>query len=552
MERQSLIQFGWPRSLFFINSKYAAKIFIWIAALSIGALDIYVKRNKIGTDGVSYVEIAKAYADGRWSDAINALWSPLYCWVLAIVFWAAQPALDSEIPWVQFVNYLCYLFQLICFSLFLSTLLRGISDNALDAWIWILTGCLFVWSNTVMYPIHRVGPDSLATSLIFIAFTLILHIRNGKDDWSRFLSLGVVLGFCYYAKSPMFPLGFLYITCAGIIAPTKEGRLKKIIGSFAVFLLVSSPFIVALSLQQGHITFSEAGRLNYLWRVNQISDSHFQGDAIHGQPVHPTRKIHDSPPVYEFGTPIDGTYPVWYDPAYWYKGVRPSFDLNQQINAIQRNLLVLVQVFNGVPGLIAFLLFLAFKFGRHPNAASSLKHNLPLIILSVLSISAFLVVHLEPRYINPFLLAIFVVLISSLNIERKKVMALLVIAMTFAVISSIGIRQIRNYREVAYDRVFAADSESLQLLAGEKIGTLFSASSNGVWAHTAGVQIVAEVDSSDSELFWNSPDDLRDRVFAAFATAGVDVVVSEQRPKTGSEGWQPLAKTSYYAVRLNR
>ena len=34
------------------------------------------------------------------------------------------------------------------------------------------------------------------------------------------------------------------------------------------------------------------------------------------------RKVHASPDVFEYATPVGGTLPVFYDPTYWYEGLR--------------------------------------------------------------------------------------------------------------------------------------------------------------------------------------------------------------------------------------
>ena len=37
---------------------------------------------KIGGDELSYINIAHEYAVGKWGDAINGYWSPLYSWLM--------------------------------------------------------------------------------------------------------------------------------------------------------------------------------------------------------------------------------------------------------------------------------------------------------------------------------------------------------------------------------------------------------------------------------------------------------------------------------------
>ena len=48
--------------------------------------------------------------------------------------------------------------------------------------------------------------------------------------------------------------------------------------------------------------------------------------------VHPSRKILDTPPIYEFATPVKGTLPIWYDPSYWTEGAVPRVSLKRELS----------------------------------------------------------------------------------------------------------------------------------------------------------------------------------------------------------------------------
>jgi hypothetical protein len=537
----------------FSYPEYVTKTVFWIFAAVLGAVTAYTKRFNVGADGISYLDIAKSYSEGRWSEAVNALWSPLYSWLIAIGFWAIQPPVAYEAALAQLVNYLCFLFQLICFSIFLSTLLRGSSNILRNNWVRICAGCLFLWSNTVLSSFHRLGPDSLAAALIFVALTLILNIQNGRDNWRTFIALGVVLGLAYYAKSPMFPLGCVYLVYAGTIAANKRGVLNRLVGGFAVFFLLCSPFIIALSVKEGHLTFSEAGRINYLWRVNGVPDSHFQGDAVHGWPLHPTRRIYETPPVLEFGSPISATYPVWYDPIYWYKGVNPVFDLDQQITAFRRNCAVLIGIFNGILGLTMIALLLSLAFGQGTDGARSSIRNLPVLFLCLFSICTYLIIHLEPRYITAFLIAIVAVLSFSLDMRSSKRSFAIAAAIILPTLLSIGAKQIGNVRAEMDKRNFGAGPETIRILPGERLGIVFSEAANAAWVRAAGARIIAEVDTGDRDLFWNLPNAHRTGVMNAFEGAGVDVVVSSAPPESADAvGWEELFDTPFFAKRLSK
>jgi hypothetical protein len=60
------------------------KLLFRTIAILLGATQLVIARNGIGPDSRSYSEIARAYLRHDWAMAINAYWSPLYSWLIAI------------------------------------------------------------------------------------------------------------------------------------------------------------------------------------------------------------------------------------------------------------------------------------------------------------------------------------------------------------------------------------------------------------------------------------------------------------------------------------
>ena len=56
----------------------------WLAAAALGAIHTWAARHNMNADGMSYLDLADAWREGRWAEAINAYWSPLYSWLLAV------------------------------------------------------------------------------------------------------------------------------------------------------------------------------------------------------------------------------------------------------------------------------------------------------------------------------------------------------------------------------------------------------------------------------------------------------------------------------------
>src|SRR6266446_8335685 len=126
-------------------------------ALIVAAAHSFVARNAFGPDGRSYVEVARAYLHHDWAMAINAYWSPLYSWFLAIVLGVTRPGLRSEIPVIHFANLLLFLACMASFEFFWSRVVnlarmptgrKDISSLPASA-LWILGYAVFTWESAV-------------------------------------------------------------------------------------------------------------------------------------------------------------------------------------------------------------------------------------------------------------------------------------------------------------------------------------------------------------------------------------------------------------------
>ncbi len=120
----------------------------------------------------------------------------------------------------------------------------------------------------------------------------------------------------------MFPIGLLLMAFA-------FGR--KIWISFLTFGVIVLPLVFAISRDVGHPSISETGRLNYSWSVNDLPDEWWLTGqpARFGTPEHTPRKLMQQPLLIEFASPVPGTYPIHFDPSYWFAGLRTTFDVKK-------------------------------------------------------------------------------------------------------------------------------------------------------------------------------------------------------------------------------
>src|SRR5260370_9303148 len=129
-------------------------------------------------------------------------------------------------------------------------------------------------------------------------------------------------------------------------------------------------------------------------------------------PVPPPRTIFDNPPVLEYATPIAGTYPLWYDPAYWYESARARFNASQQIAALKRTFQFYVGIFDDLKYPIAgFAVLIVLALWRR----SSLNWiYLWLLIWSIGILFMYALEFTEYRYAAPFLIVFWLAAYGAL------------------------------------------------------------------------------------------------------------------------------------------
>jgi len=110
--------------------------------------------------------------------------------------------------------------------------------------------------------------------------------------------------------------------------------------------------------------------------IDQIPQPFFWQGEMPPHSQASVRQLLSDPRLYEFGTPVGGTYPPAYDATYWMEGVRPHFGLRGFLRVLRQSAgtyfqIWLLQIEFGVGSL--FFLILAYqklngKFGFSSNS----------------------------------------------------------------------------------------------------------------------------------------------------------------------------------------
>jgi hypothetical protein len=515
--------------------------------------------------------MADAFLRQDWMMVTNGLWSPLYSVFLGLTMLAVNPSPEWEFSVVRLLNFGIYIAALSCFRFFLLELVRhhrdGIGKSAQQSsiifpeWGLISLGyALFILTSIEWITLAYPGPDMVVAALVYLASAISLRLRRCSTQRFDFVFLGLVLGFGYWAKAFMFMMAFVFLAICIFVSHDWKRTAPRVGLALLIFLLISSPLILGLSVAKGYLTFGSAGRLNYAWHVNRINMFHWQGEPLgSGTPKHPTRKIFDAPAMYEFGTPFRSTYPVWYDPSYWYEGVEIHTNLLRQLGVLYGNLW---NYFGASPlahgGLIVGFLTL-FMIGK---CIRNITEQWSMLIPAIAAVGMYSLINLEPRYIAPFFVLFWLGIASAVRLsnmqESLRIMGSVTASVLVIVFSTVAAStfyqasfalrdKAKNYSVDKYAWEAAIIFRQSKLNPGDKVAAVGGAiDTQAKWARLARSRIVAEIPSEGE--FWASSPLIKAEIIKILAKAGARFLVVYDIPTDASApGWHRIGDTGFYA-----
>ncbi|MGH2536481.1 MAG: hypothetical protein ACRDHL_03715 [Candidatus Promineifilaceae bacterium] len=552
-----------------------------LLAIALGAAYAWAAagRYSMNADGIAYLDIGDAYLRGDWATAINSVWSPLYSWILGAVLAVARPGMAQEFPLAQWVNFAIYLAALASFGFFWWQLgrfrhhrLRGpAGDQAIGfsepAWL-ALGYLIFITVSLALIEIWSVTPDMLMSALVYLVAGLIVRMRRAAPTWLASLLLGLALGLGYLAKAIMFPLAFLFLGVGLFSGRSARRNAPGVLLSLLAFCLVSLPYVALISQAKGRPTIGDAGQLTFARHVLGLTYPHWQGGPTgFGAPLHPTRQLLESPPVYEFGAPIGGTYPVSTDPSYWYEGLLIPWDFGRELGQLLRaglffhDLLVRQQ-----GGLLLGVVILHVVSRRRPAGLRDAVSNWGLALIALASFAMYAAVYVEGRYVGAMVALLWADLLANVRlrdtqawrrlISAASAMILLSLLLNLAAFTLAGYQDLQTGQSAAtpaeaqtrppsWPGEVALALQQAGLKAGDPVG-LIGYGFDAYWARLGRFKIVAELLDVDAAPFWRGEPELQADVVEAFAAAGAAAIVAEHVPGDAAlPGWRQVNDTNY-------
>jgi hypothetical protein len=498
-----------------------------------------IQSQSMNADGISYLDIGDAYFRADWANAVNAVWSPLYSWILGLATYIINPAPHWEFPTVHAINFLIYLGALGSFEFMWRSVRlfsRRLTENGalqLPEWLWWTLGyLLFIWVTLSLIQIWSVTPDMLMAALVFVAGGLLVQIRSGAEDSRLFLGLGLVLGLGYLSKTFMFPVALVFLALAWLIQNKSRKSWERTMTAFGAFVCISLPFILLISQKEGKLTIGEAGTVTYLRYANGVPFPHWQGDPLQGIiPLHPSRIIHEAPPIYEFGGPVAGTYPISTDPSYWYAGIEPRIDFESLLGRLLASGLVYMDLFFHRQGILLACVLAFYAVGPMQKApmAEDLR-RWGLVLPAVIAFGLYATVLVEDRYVGAFILLFWTDILGNVRLPDTANNRLWL--RSLGMIASIGLlANVVLFNLDGFSRLtpvlgasttvesapppgplaVAQTLKELGVMPGDRVGVIGYAY-DSFWARLARVRIVAEMLKADADEFWRGDETLRQSV----------------------------------------
>ncbi len=536
------------------------------------ALLSYANRFSVNPDGISYLDMADQMLKGDLAVFVHPYWSPLYPCLLAFALRVFSPTPSGEILVVHLVNCFIGLSALASFTFFLSQWsgLRGMDPKDEDSMtaFRLQTGfayVLFLWGTSEMIGLAFVTPDLCVAALVYLIAGLCCRLASPHGGWGTSIALGIALSLAAFSKAAMLPLGVALLALLAIPQLFAPPRRLSLAIAVLIFVIAVGPYVFLMSRNQHRLTFGDAGRLNYAWLVLREVPLH-AGWIGHtsgtGNPVHPPRVLMVGPTVLEFKGTVPGTYPLWYNPAYFHEGLQVRFDARKQMICLMHSAKTFLLAHGRLlsPLLAGIAVLCTFAFLRRVRVDLSREW---LILWPLAAFSMYALVTVDARYISPFLVLFWIAvydtvspgLLASAPSAYDAVISVTAICMLLFQLLYLGSAVTASRREpkTPTQLVVARELVRLGLRPGDEIATVGYPLAV-YYARLARLRVIANIGfrgegegyEYDTAQFWGLSESKFNALKEELRRIGAKAIVSPDECKvTAHNGWQSIRDTEY-------
>ncbi|AEG18531.1 ArnT family glycosyltransferase [Methanobacterium paludis] len=288
-----------------MENKYFLKknwdlIIVLILYSLLTVLYLHYYQYKTGGDELSYINIAHEYAVGKWGDAINGYWSPLYSWLMTpFLLLGSTPLYAVYVS--KIVSIIIGFFTIISVNRLSRTF--GLSKVVKRALLFSLVPVILYFS--LMYN----TPDLLLVCVL-VYYLAIIFDPEYSDKWFNGVLCGFLGALAYLTKSFAFPFFLAHFILFNLIyyfkglnSQKRRNVLKNMVLGLFVFFVIGGLWAGTISEKYGKLTISTSGEHN---------------QALVG-PVYAVNPIeHAAHPIYYMGLlkpPYNSSISIWDDPS---------------------------------------------------------------------------------------------------------------------------------------------------------------------------------------------------------------------------------------------
>jgi hypothetical protein len=527
-----------------------------------GIVQAWHSRGFLSPDLLNYLSLARTLLANGWSTSINGFWSPLYSWLLAIPMSLHLVTNQTELLWVHAVNLGIFFAAMLCFHVFMNHTLRLAALRAgsnYGGWqriesLWYFTGCaIFLFAVLEWLPNSLCTPDLLVASFILLSAGFLAAILCRDRSWPNYIVLGQALALGYLAKAPAFPLAVLFFVMLFFLSHGEKWRWAKCLACVAAFAVIAGPFLYTLSKKEAHLTFGESGRVNFLMYGDGLP-AYWLGEGIQAQGTAPRYEtLCTDPPVYAFRQVPTGVYYPAIEPSNWYAGLVPHLAFRQEAQNLKDGFHSLGEMAEAESDLFLGIVLLLLLSG----VAAGLKSVLNwwfLWLPAVCGIAMFWLVHVEDRFIAPFVVLGFVGLYSGVLVSSSR-RPRLARTILLAILLLQGCRA-----SIVIAKGFLGTSQSSTSAAAKIITDLTDAGVpprakialignplGAYWAWMGQYLIVGELPASGVPKFLGESPGERVQVYACLSKSGAQAaLIHIDTPELLGSGWQKMGPGDLY------
>ena len=452
-----------------------------------------------------------------------------------------HPDAAAEYPLLHVVSVLQFLFALAGFTFFFRAWAEESEAEPLNRenhWFRVFSFGTFLWFILEMVGVGQSTPDLGVCGIVFTAAGLCCKASQDHNSLMHWVALGAVLGVGYYIKSPLFPLGLALLFIFALFSAWRnphqlKSHLLRFLCAAGTLFLTASPLIVAQSMRSHRLSIGDTASFNYIWFIEKIGLADLEDPARvpQAQLEHHAIVLLRDPLALEFNHFPDATYPFHYEPSYWYAGLKPKPVSSQLVASILHNgkrfaLLLIVGAAPFLAGLVILFFLAHFKKADVPRT----EPHWWLLAWAACACALYIPVHVEPRYVVPFVLLLLLELYRVLagRVQHRAAAGiylsalgcvLLYFSITLFSAAAQGSTELRSPTVPAYQLV-ARQLRDLGLREGDSIATVgVSQSFATYYARFDRLHVLVQI--PDEKQFANISPDQMDELSTKLRAIGV-------------------------------